>query len=397
MLYPQRQENDRANVRFESKLEQDIFDEIIKKNFHVRTQVCVGDPTNRRYRIDLVVEGMQGRLGVECDGDRWHGPDRYERDMARQRDLERAGWQFVRLRGGDFYRDRAKALMPLWTSLERLGIKPGGIDENAAEPPEPAQSSINGSEDAVETSLDERAVENGKINEVPRFEKSSSTPAKRADDGAEKAASSWQSSPTLDARNEVETVPLNNVAKENHLLARYIAFEPQSAGEDPRTVSAGQVADGLCRIIEVEGPMLAKRAYDIYLRGCGIRRMGGELRRIMNRALSAAIRQGRILSEDEHKKGGLLYSIVRTKRVAPLKLRQRGPRTYDEIPPSELLAVGRYLAERDRLDLSSDEHLRAILEAFDLKRLTTQVGTNLLEILGSKIDYVDEWLAANRQ
>jgi hypothetical protein len=83
--------------------------------------------------------------------------------------------------------------------------------------------------------------------------------------------------------------------------------------------------------------------------------------------------------------------------VAPLKLRQRGPRTYDEIPPSELLAVGRYLAERDRLDLSSDEHLRAILEAFDLKRLTTQVGTNLLEILGSKIDYVDEWLAANRQ
>ena len=31
--------------------------------------------------------------------------------------------------------------------------------------------------------------------------------------------------------------------------------------------------------------MLAKRAYDIYLRGCGIRRMGGELKRTMNRAL----------------------------------------------------------------------------------------------------------------
>jgi len=26
------------------------------------------------------------------------------------------------------------------------------------------------------------------------------------------------------------------------------------------------VADSLCRIIEVEGPMLAKRAYDIYLK-----------------------------------------------------------------------------------------------------------------------------------
>src|SRR5205807_552057 len=53
---------------------------------------------------------MQGRLAVECDGDQWHGPDRYEQDMARQRDLERAGWQFVRIRGGDFYRDRGKAM-----------------------------------------------------------------------------------------------------------------------------------------------------------------------------------------------------------------------------------------------------------------------------------------------
>jgi hypothetical protein len=42
---------------------------------------------------------VQGRLAVECDGDEWHGPDRYEQDMARQRDLERAGWQFVRFRG----------------------------------------------------------------------------------------------------------------------------------------------------------------------------------------------------------------------------------------------------------------------------------------------------------
>ena len=100
--------------------------------------MCVGDPTNHRYRIDLVVEGMQGRLAVECDGDEWHGPERYEQDMARQRDLERAGWQFVRIRGGDFYRDSGKATEPLWSELDRLGIKPGGIDEAAAEPPSPA-------------------------------------------------------------------------------------------------------------------------------------------------------------------------------------------------------------------------------------------------------------------
>src|SRR5205814_10168743 len=82
---------------------------------------------------------MQGRLAVECDGDQWHGPDRYEQDMARQRDLERAGWQFVRIRGGDFYRGPAEAMEPLWKELHRLGIAPGGIDEVAAEPPLPVE------------------------------------------------------------------------------------------------------------------------------------------------------------------------------------------------------------------------------------------------------------------
>ena len=112
---------------FESQFERDVFDIIARRQFAVRTQVCVG--ANHRYRIDLVVEGMRGRIAVECDGDQWHGPDRYEYDMARQRDLERAGWQFVRIRGSDFYRDRDQAMQPLWDELDRHGIRPGGIDE----------------------------------------------------------------------------------------------------------------------------------------------------------------------------------------------------------------------------------------------------------------------------
>ena len=75
---------------------------------------------------------------MECDGDEWHGIERYEHDMARQRDLERAGWQFSRIRGGDFYCDQARAMKPVWKELDRLGIRPGGIDEAAAEPPAPA-------------------------------------------------------------------------------------------------------------------------------------------------------------------------------------------------------------------------------------------------------------------
>src|SRR2546425_11290728 len=81
----------------------------------------------------------------------WHGPDRYEQDMARQRDLERSGWQFVRIRGSDFYRDSANAMEPLWAELDRLGIMPGGIDEAAAEPPSPTASPPIEHKEAEET------------------------------------------------------------------------------------------------------------------------------------------------------------------------------------------------------------------------------------------------------
>ena len=164
------------------------------------------------------------------------------------------------------------------------------------------------------------------------------------------------------------------------LLSDYLAYSGPT-GPDPRTVSIGVVADSLCLIIETEGPMVAKRAYDIYLRGCGIKRLGGELKSAMNKALASAIHQGRVVSENEPGKSGLIFSTVRSKGSPPVKLRCRGPRNFEEIPPAELRAVGRHLSEARHMSFGSDEHLRAILECFDLKRLTTQVGTTLLEIL----------------
>ena len=148
MLDPSRRITEEQDQRFDSDFERDVFRRITERGFHVRTQVGVGDTTNHRYRIDLVVEGMQGRLAVECDGDQWHGPERYDQDMARQRDLERAGWQFVRIRGGDFYRDPDKAMEPVWVELDRLEITPGGIGMAAAElsqPPSPEVSEGNAS------------------------------------------------------------------------------------------------------------------------------------------------------------------------------------------------------------------------------------------------------------
>lgn len=165
-------------------------------------------------------------------------------------------------------------------------------------------------------------------------------------------------------------------------------------GDDPRSVNAHRVAEGIVRIVEIEGPVIAKRACDIYLRGCGIKRMGHDLKSTMKKAIANAIRQQRLVYENETTERDLLFSVVRLNGSPPIKLRTRGPRSFEEIPPSELQVVARYLLERHSFPSGSDEHLRAILERFDLVRLTTQVGTTLLEILERKFPHVDEFLSS---
>jgi len=104
---------------YESWFEVDVALELLRRGFRVRPQFQVAG-----YRIDLVVEGLEARLAVECDGDHWHGPERYEEDMARQRQLERAGWSFVRLRESEFYASRQRAMTAVIEACETLGIRP---------------------------------------------------------------------------------------------------------------------------------------------------------------------------------------------------------------------------------------------------------------------------------
>ncbi len=104
---------------FDSWFEVDVFLKIWDRGYRVIPQFEVAG-----YRIDLVVEGIHGRLAVECDGDNWHGAQRYNEDMGRQRMLERCQWTFWRLRASTFYRDPKAALDGLWVTLDRLAIHP---------------------------------------------------------------------------------------------------------------------------------------------------------------------------------------------------------------------------------------------------------------------------------
>lgn len=110
---------------FDSWFEVDVFFKIIDRGYRVLPQY----PVNTK-RIDLVVEGMRGRLAVECDGDEDHGIEQWEADQIRQRELERVKWVFWRVRGCDFYRDPDTALIELWETLDRLKITPRHVWES---------------------------------------------------------------------------------------------------------------------------------------------------------------------------------------------------------------------------------------------------------------------------
>ncbi|MCW7985399.1 DNA/RNA helicase [Streptomyces platensis subsp. clarensis] len=120
------------NVRttpFDSLFEQQVYLKIKERGYHVVPQFPAGSK-----RIDLVVVGARGRLAVECDGDYYHRATReqIENDQRRDRELQRVGWRFYRIRESEFRFDADEALQGLWEELANQGIRPADYSPPAA-------------------------------------------------------------------------------------------------------------------------------------------------------------------------------------------------------------------------------------------------------------------------
>jgi very-short-patch-repair endonuclease len=108
----------------ESPFERDVYDILTERGYRVTPQVPVGG-----FRLDMVVEGHNdNRLAIECDGDRYHGLDRWADDMQRQRILERAGWRFWRCFASTFCMHRQDVVEDLLHTLHERGIEPVGAE-----------------------------------------------------------------------------------------------------------------------------------------------------------------------------------------------------------------------------------------------------------------------------
>lgn len=119
-LVVDKEEAERLIDRCESGFEQDVYNALAAAGYRVTPQVKTG-----AYRLDMVVEGEgDTRLAIECDGDEFHGPDRWQHDMNRQRILERAGWVFWRCFASTWSLRKDEVFAELRERLTAIGIAP---------------------------------------------------------------------------------------------------------------------------------------------------------------------------------------------------------------------------------------------------------------------------------
>ncbi len=113
-------------AKAESPFEEAVVKSLVSAGYHITQQWEVGS-----YRIDMVVQYNGKKIAIECDGDKCHsGYEKVRADMERQTILERMGWQFIRIRGSEYYRDPEATMKRVISELTNYGI----FQENMIEP-----------------------------------------------------------------------------------------------------------------------------------------------------------------------------------------------------------------------------------------------------------------------
>ena len=114
-----------------SDFENEIVKRLLEKNYTVKQQWKVGS-----YDIDIVAIYGDKKIDIECDGKTLnHSEEEMMTNLAEQEVLKRCGWEFVRVRASQYFRNPDKAIKELILQLEEKGIYPNNkeIQSNRTE------------------------------------------------------------------------------------------------------------------------------------------------------------------------------------------------------------------------------------------------------------------------
>lgn len=324
------------------------------------------------YTIDLVVVGTSARLAVTCDGDVWRGPDAYLEDMARQRELERCNWNFVRILESEFVLAPERALAPLRRRLTELGIRPLGSEPSA---------SVTMHADAPGGTTAQYPVSSVSIAARPQHDIGErSTPAD--DPHAVQPDDTGEPDPVLDEeavpRFEVhDTAPHRDSTQDDTPSTNSTSYRRFEGSVPPvETASQAALMDGIVKIVSVEGPMVGHRLHSVYVRSADGHRVGSRIASALNSAVTAAVRKGLVVGESPLGEVGVKPRTYRLPDQPSALLRELGPRTFEQIPPAELAAA----LEAEALTLGWTDRTalyRSVIGRYGLGKLGSVIRSRL--------------------
>ena len=157
-------------------------------------------------------------------------------------------------------------------------------------------------------------------------------------------------------------------------LDPYRAWDPQPAG-DPRETPRPRIMAAIHAIVEAEGPMRASRAYALYNRAAGGKKLTTIARAPLSSAAYWLAREEKLVLTASDAIPWQEDDLLRTPDTPAVHVRELGPRTLEEVPLDEIAELMRRLSGTG---LAGDAALkRGVLQAYGLVRLTTRADEYL--------------------
>ncbi len=147
-------------------------------------------------------------------------------------------------------------------------------------------------------------------------------------------------------------------------LEPYREWEGESPG-DPRSAPRPLIMQAMLDIVSVEGPVLASRAYAVYNKAAGGKKLTSVARAPLSNSIYHLAREGKVVLVPEDEIPWQGDDVVRLPDRPPVVVRELGPRELIEVPLDEIAELMRRLGPQPDLK-------RAVLNTYGLVRMTAR-------------------------
>ena len=154
---------------------------------------------------------------------------------------------------------------------------------------------------------------------------------------------------------------------------------------DPRRANDLQFMDGMGEILEAQGPMQGLHLFQTYAKAGGLLKITASVRSRFERAILKAEEDGTVKIDRENDTEvkddtDSRCWIIRNADQDRVKMRTLGPRSFSEVPLSELAALILELRCADEF-MGREDIARTVLSHYNLQKLTALVQRRLDRVL----------------